>query len=61
MNITDGETNATLRFGDTLEFMTLERVLELSVGRRAREAERAVQFADLKWINNHFPENLLSN
>jgi DNA topoisomerase-1 len=37
--ITDGETNATLRRGDTLEFLTLERGLELLAGRRAWEAE----------------------
>jgi DNA topoisomerase-1 len=34
-----GETNATLRRGDTLEAMTLERGLELLAGRRAWEAE----------------------
>jgi DNA topoisomerase-1 len=39
MYITDGETNATLRRGDTLEFMTIERGLELLAGRRAWEAE----------------------
>jgi DNA topoisomerase-1 len=39
MYITDGETNATLRRGDTVEFMTLERGLELLAGRRAWEAE----------------------
>ena len=39
MYVTDGETNATLRRGDTLEFMTLERGLELLAGRRAWEAE----------------------
>jgi len=37
--ITDGETNATLRRGDTIEFLTLERGLELLAGRRAWEAE----------------------
>ena len=37
--ITDGETNATLRSGDTVEFLTLERGLELLAGRRAWEAE----------------------
>ena len=37
--ITDGETNATLRRGDTVEFLTLERGLELLAGRRAWEAE----------------------
>ena len=41
MYITDGETNATLRRGDTVEFMTLERGLELLAGRRAWEAENA--------------------
>ena len=40
MYVTDGETNATLRRGDTLEAMTLERGLELLAGRRAWEAER---------------------
>ena len=39
MYVTDGETNATLRRGDTLEAMTLERGLELLAGRRAWEAE----------------------
>jgi DNA topoisomerase-1 len=37
--VTDGETNATLRRGDTAEFLTLERGLELLAGRRAWEAE----------------------
>ena len=37
--ITDGETNATLRRGDTVEFLTLERGLELLAGRRAWEVE----------------------
>ena len=37
--ITDGETNATLRRGDTIEFLTLERGLELLAGRRAWEVE----------------------
>jgi DNA topoisomerase-1 len=39
MYVTDGETNATLRRGDTLEGLTLERGLELMAGRRAWEAE----------------------
>ncbi|NCW93167.1 MAG: DNA topoisomerase I, partial [Actinobacteria bacterium] len=39
MYVTDGETNATLRRGDTAEAMTLERGLELLAGRRAWEAE----------------------
>ena len=37
--ITDGETNATLRRGDSVEFLTLERGLELLAGRRAWEVE----------------------
>ena len=37
--ITDGETNATLRRGDSVEFLTLERGLELLAGRRAWEIE----------------------
>ena len=37
--VTDGETNATLRRGDTVEFLTLERGMELLAGRRAWEAE----------------------
>jgi DNA topoisomerase-1 len=37
--VTDGETNATLRRGDTLEALTLERGLELLAGRRAWEFE----------------------
>jgi DNA topoisomerase-1 len=37
--VTDGETNATLRRGDTLEAMTIERGLELLAGRRAWELE----------------------
>jgi len=39
MYVTDGETNATLRRGDTIEALTLERGLELLAGRRAWEAE----------------------
>jgi DNA topoisomerase-1 len=39
MYVTDGETNATLRRGDTIEGLTLERGLELLAGRRAWEAE----------------------
>jgi DNA topoisomerase I len=39
MYVTDGETNATLRRGDTLEALTIERALELLAGRRAWEAE----------------------
>ena len=37
--VTDGETNATLRRGDNVEFLTLERGLELLAGRRAWEVE----------------------
>jgi DNA topoisomerase-1 len=37
--ITDGETNATLRRGDNVEFLTLERGIELLAGRRAWEIE----------------------
>jgi DNA topoisomerase-1 len=39
MYVTDGETNATLRRGDTVESMTIDRGLELLAGRRAWEAE----------------------
>jgi topoisomerase IA-like protein len=39
MYFTDGETNATLRHGDKVEFMALERGLELLAGIRAWEAE----------------------
>lgn len=39
MYITDGETNATLRRGDNVEGLTLERGLELLAGRRAWQAE----------------------
>jgi len=39
MYVSDGETNATLRRGDTVEGLTLERGLELLAGRRAWEAE----------------------
>ena len=39
MYVTDGESNATLRRGDTVEAMTLERGLELLAGRRAWELE----------------------
>ena len=39
MYVSDGETNATLRRGDTLEGLNLERGLELLAGRRAWEAE----------------------
>ena len=38
MYVTDGETNATLRRGDTVEAMTLERGLELLADRRAWES-----------------------
>lgn len=41
MCITAGETNATLRRGDTAEGMTLERGLELLAGRRSWEAENS--------------------
>jgi DNA topoisomerase-1 len=39
MYVTDGETNATLRSGDILDALTIERALELLAGRRAWEAE----------------------
>ena len=39
MYVTDGETNATLRRGDTLEALNMERAQELLAGRRAWEAE----------------------
>lgn len=39
MYVTDGETNATLRRGDTVEATTIERALELLAGRRAWEIE----------------------
>jgi DNA topoisomerase-1 len=39
MYVTDGETNATLRRGDTIEAMTIERAQELLAGRRAWELE----------------------
>ena len=38
--VTDGETNATLRRGDTLEALDLVRAKELLAGRRAWEAEQ---------------------
>jgi DNA topoisomerase-1 len=37
MYVTDGQTNATLRRGDTVEAMTIERAQELLAGRRAWE------------------------
>ena len=37
MYVTDGETNATLRRGDTFDAMTIERAQELLAGRRAWE------------------------
>jgi DNA topoisomerase-1 len=37
--VTDGETNATLKRGDAVELLTLERALELLAGRRAWEIE----------------------
>ena len=37
--VTDGETNATIRRGDAVELLTLERALELLAGRRAWEIE----------------------
>jgi DNA topoisomerase-1 len=40
--VTDGETNATLRRGDTVEAMTIERAQELLAGRRAWELENEV-------------------
>ena len=39
MYVTDGETNATLRRGDTLEALDIVRAQELLAGRRAWEAE----------------------
>jgi DNA topoisomerase-1 len=39
MYVTDGETNATLRRGDTLEALDLVRAQELLAGRRAWEAK----------------------
>jgi DNA topoisomerase-1 len=39
MYVTDGETNATLRRGDTVEAMTIERAQEHLAGRRAWELE----------------------
>ncbi len=39
MYVTDGETNATLRRGDTVEAMTIERAQVLLAGRRAWELE----------------------
>jgi DNA topoisomerase-1 len=39
MYVTDSETNATLRRGDTVEAMTIERAQELLAGRRAWELE----------------------
>ena len=39
MYVTDGETNATLRRGDTIEALDLDRAKELLAGRRAWEAE----------------------
>jgi DNA topoisomerase-1 len=39
MYVTDGETNATLRRGDTISSMSIERALELIAGRRAWELE----------------------
>jgi DNA topoisomerase-1 len=41
MYVTDGETNATLRRGDTVEAMTIERAQELLAGRRAWELENS--------------------
>ena len=34
--VTDGETNASLRKGDSVEELTMERALELLADRRAR-------------------------
>jgi DNA topoisomerase-1 len=39
MYVTDGETNATLRRGDTVEAMTIERAQELLAIRRAQLLE----------------------
>jgi DNA topoisomerase-1 len=41
MYVTDGETNATLRRGDTLEALDLVRAQELLAGRRAWEANES--------------------
>jgi len=43
MYVTDGETNATLRRGDTLETLNMERAQELLAGRRAWESENRKQ------------------
>jgi len=40
MYVTDGETNATLRRGDTLELLNMERAQELLIGRRAWESQK---------------------
>jgi DNA topoisomerase-1 len=41
MYVTDGQTNATLRRGDTIEALDLDRARELLAGRRAWEAEKS--------------------
>jgi DNA topoisomerase-1 len=48
MYVTDGETNATLRRGDTVEAMTIERALELLAGRRAWEVANESEGAPKK-------------
>ena len=39
--VTDGETNASLRVGDTVEAVTIERAAELLADRRARGPAKA--------------------
>jgi DNA topoisomerase-1 len=39
MYVTDGETNATLRRGDIVELLTLERGMELLAEKRARATQ----------------------
>jgi len=58
--VTDGETNATLRRGDTLEALTLERGLELLAGRRAWELENAGQIKKPKRKGRKQDRNLVS-
>jgi DNA topoisomerase-1 len=48
MYVTDGDTNATLRRGDTVEAMTIERALELLAGRRAWEVANESEGAPKK-------------
>ena len=39
--VSDGDTNASLQLGDTVDNMTLERAVELLAERRLKQKERS--------------------